>query len=103
MLPVGDILLHYRSIGAEWKSFCKAHDMVDLIATSPKPYIAAIAGPALGGGTEVALACDIRIAADNAIFGLPEINLGIVPGCGGTQRLGRGIGWSRSQIFGFNR
>lgn len=76
-----------------------AHVMCGLITSSPKPYIAAIAGPALGGGTEISLACDIRIAADNAIFGLPEINLAIVPGCGGTQRLGRAIGWSRARYM----
>lgn len=76
-----------------------AHVMCGLITSSPKPYIAAIAGPALGGGTEISVACDIRIAADNAIFGLPEINLAIVPGCGGTQRLGRAIGWSRARYL----
>lgn len=76
-----------------------AHAMCELVTSSPKPYIAAIAGPALGGGTEMAITCDIRIAADNALFGLPEINLGIVPGCGGTQRLGRAIGWSRARYM----
>lgn len=96
----GDIPYMAEASVQEMEEFIgNAHDMVDLIATSPKPYIAAIAGPALGGGTEVALACDIRIAADNAIFGLPEINLGIVPGCGGTQRLGRAIGWSRARYL----
>ena len=56
-----------------------------------KPIVAAINGACLGGGLEVALACDIRIAAENAIFGFPEINLGLIPGWGGTQRLGRAI------------
>ena len=76
-----------------------SHYMCSLITSSPKPYIAAIAGPALGGGTEISIACDIRIAADNVLMGLPEINLGIVPGCGGTQRLGRAIGWSQARYL----
>ena len=70
--------------------------MTMVIENSPKPVIAAINGFALGGGCEIALACDIRIAADNAKFSQPEVALGIIPGWGGTQRLPRLIGKGRA-------
>ena len=75
------------------KAFAEeGQEVFDLIQHLGKPVIAAVNGYALGGGCELALACHIRIASENAKFGQPEVNLGIIPGYGGTQRLARTIG-----------
>ena len=72
-------------------------DAVNAIARLPQPVIAAISGYALGGGFELALAADLRVVAENAVLGLPEITLGVIPGAGGTQRLPRLIGAEQGQ------
>lgn len=72
------------------------HQVMDLFAKMEKPTIAAVNGYALGGGCELAIACDIRIASDNAKIGVPEVGLGIFPGFGGTQRLTKLIGKGRA-------
>lgn len=77
----------------------EGHAVLNAIENCPKPVIAAVNGFALGGGNELAMACHMRIAAENARFGQPEVNLGITPGYAGTQRLAQLIGKGRALEF----
>ena len=87
---------------AEGEAFGKkGNDVFRKIETFPIPVIAAVNGFALGGGCEISMSCDIRICSDNAVFGQPEVGLGITPGFGGTQRLARlvGAGMAKQMIY----
>ena len=87
---------------AEGEAFGKkGNDIFRKIETFPIPVIAAVNGFALGGGCEISMSCDIRICSDNAVFGQPEVGLGITPGFGGTQRLARlvGPGMAKQMIY----
>jgi enoyl-CoA hydratase len=79
----------------------RGHNVLNRMESFPKPVIAAVNGYALGGGCELALACDIRLSSESAKFGLPEVTLGIMPGWGGTQRLARATspGFAKELIF----
>ncbi len=85
-----------KSITGDGKPPVGIQPLADLIEELPVPVIAAIHGHCLGGGLEIALACDVRIAHANASFALPEVRLGLIPGGGGTQRLPRLIGPARA-------
>ena len=87
---------------AEGEAFGKkGNDVFRKLEVFPIPVIAAVNGFALGGGCEIAMSCDIRICSDNAVFGQPEVGLGITPGFGGTQRLARlvGAGMAKQMIY----
>jgi len=95
---VGADIKEQRVIGSSVQERRRLRDKawIDRVAHVSKPVIAAIHGYCLGGGLELALACDIRVAAKDAVFGLPETGLGLIPGGGGTQRLPRVIGLGRA-------
>ena len=98
-----DIAVMKEMSALENRDFCiKGQAVMQKIETLSKPVIAAINGFALGGGCELAMACDFRFASEKAKFGQPEVNLGIIPGFGGTQRLPRlvGKGMAKMLIFG---
>lgn len=87
---------------AEAEELCrKGNEVMDRLERLPMPVIAAINGFALGGGFELALSCDIRLASDNAVFALPEVGLGVIPGYGGMQRLIRiiGLGLAKELVY----
>mgnify|MGYP000896863621 FL=1 len=98
----GDIAFMANADTLQAEEFVEAIRVAfDKIDHLDKPVIAAISGLALGGGSELALTCDVRIAAEGAAIGQPEINLGIIPGAGGTQRLTRivGPGWAKYLVM----
>jgi enoyl-CoA hydratase len=78
------------------------HEVTKLLELMPKPTIAAVNGYALGGGTEMAIACDFIVASDKAVFGQPEVTLGIIPGFGATIRLAKFVGWPRAKELIFS-
>jgi enoyl-CoA hydratase/carnithine racemase len=82
--------------GFDGEGLTAANALFTFIATLPKPTVAAINGTCLGGGLELSLACHVRVCSDKARFGLPELNLGLIPGLGGVQRLIRVVGEARA-------
>ena len=101
-VSVADIVEMITLTKAEGEAFGKiGNDVFRKLETFPIPVIAAINGFALGGGCEISMSCDIRICSENAVFGQPEVGLGITPGFGGTQRLARiiGVGKAKEMIY----
>jgi enoyl-CoA hydratase len=98
---VKELLSMSPSMDAYYRYFAAARELFCALEKLSKPTIAAVAGPAMGGGCELALACDLRLAGENARFALPEINLGLIPAGGGTQRLPRVIGMGKAKELVF--
>ena len=96
---IGEMSVLSQAEGQAWGK--KGNDIFRKIETLPIPVIAAVNGFALGGGCEISMSCDIRICSENAVFGQPEVGLGITPGFGGTQRLARliGPGMAKQMIY----
>jgi len=89
-------ILELKTPAGAKQTLTEVHELFQLIENSPKPIIAAINGHCLGAGIELAMACHMRIANNRAMFGQPEIGLGIIPGFGGTQRLARLVGQAKA-------
>lgn len=94
-----NIFLEAKTAEDGYEFVKEVQEMLNLVADLECPVIAAVNGLALGGGTELALACDIRIASESASFGLPEVRFGIIPGAGGTQRAPRLLGPGRAKLL----
>lgn len=95
----GDLESFDRMDMLDGQSYLAEHagGLYDAVADLPMPVVAAIDGPALGGGLEIALACDLRLASADAVFGLPEVGLGVIPAAGGTRRLPAIVGVGRAK------
>lgn len=100
---IGSMSKMSKEEAREWGNY--ANGVFLYIESFPIPVIAAVNGYALGGGCELSMSCDIRICSENAVFGMPEVGLGITPGFGGTQRLARivGIGMAKELLYSTER
>ena len=98
-------LMSQKDVKGAWEWALFGQHVFNTIESSSKPVIAAVNGYALGGGMELAMACDIVIASEKAVFGQPEVQLGLIPGFGGTQRLPRRVGleWAKYLILSGER